>query len=320
MNTRSKIAVKNKIVWIFGCILLIVILAIPFKAMAADGNLEISVPMFGSWLTLQTSNRFAGAIYSLIWNGQEFINSTDHGREMQSDVFFDNYGICYNPTEAGSQKNGRGDSSSSVLKSARVLGNQLWTTTQMAFWLQPGQYAYTGMKYGIHKNITHAVNKTILSNVILTKHVIVGLPGFPNVIEDSITFFIPHSYHSATFEVLTGYMPKDISQAFYFNPQTMQATSTDGRQGEQRYPVILAMENGRYAMGIYSPGLPQPDWPNAGYGSFKFPGAGVNKWNCVYRYTDVHAGPYHFTCFVVLGNLEEVEGSMHRLVLSIIKS
>ncbi len=283
---------------------------VTLTVVASDGNLTLSIPMLGSTLILKTSSRFAGAISSLVFDGKEFINSTDHGRELQSDVFFDNYGVCYNPTEAGSRADGAKDTTSSVLKFFRVQGNQIWITTQMAFWLQPDQLAYPA-HCGSYPNLKRAVNKTILSNVLLKKHIIIGIPGFPNVIKESITFDVPSTYCCATFEVLTGYMPKDFSQAFYFDPQTMKAKPAQGHQGEQRYPVILATNNHQYAMGIFSPGLPQPDWPNAGYGAFTF--SAVNKWNCVYRYRDVQAKPYHFICFVVVGNLTEVENTLHRL-------
>jgi hypothetical protein len=266
--------------------------------------------MLGSTLRLQTRNRFAGAISAVTWKGQSFINSRDHGRELQSDVFFNNYGVCYNPTEAGSRANGAGDRSSSVLRAIRVRGNQLWSVTQMAFWLQPGQSSYPPV-CGNHTYLHHAVNRAVLSKVVLHKHLTVGLRGFPNVLRESLTFDVPAPYRSATFEVLTGYMPPRFSQAFYFHPRSMRLISAQGRRGEQAYPVIRSTPDHRYAMGIYSPGLPQTDWPHAGYGSADFPR--VVKWNCVYRYSPVAARPYHFLAFVILGNLRQVEQTMHRL-------
>ncbi len=292
--------------WAFA--LVMIPLALP--AQAADGNQTISVSMFGSTLVLQTSDRMAGAISALNWKGQAFIDSKDHGRELQSDVFFDNDGVCYNPTEAGSRTDGAGHRSSSRLLALRVQGNQLWSTTQMAFWLQPGQSAAPQV-CGNHPDLHRAVNKAILSKVVLRKHVTVGLPDFPNVIRESITFDVPAPYKNGTFEVLTGYMPKAFSQAFYVHPREMRAVPADGRQGEQPYPVIRSTPDHQYAMGIYSPGLPQSDWPHAGYGSFEFPD--VTKWNCVYRYAPVSARPYHFVAYVVLGNLQQVELAMHRL-------
>ncbi|AIA55560.1 hypothetical protein [Acidithiobacillus caldus] len=266
-------------------------------AEGADGNRTISVPMLGSTLTVQTRNRFAGAISSITWNGQSFIDSRDHGRELQSDVVFDHYGVCYNPTEAGSQANGAGDRSSSVLRAIRVRGNQLWSVTQLAFWLQPGQSSYPNV-CGRLTDLHRAVNRAALSRVILHKHLTVGLPGFPNVLRESLTFDVPAPYQSATFEVLTGYMPPAFSEVFAFHPRSLRWIAVQGRRSEQPYPVIRSTADHRYAMGIYTPGLPQVGWPHAGYGSRDFPG--VVKWNCVYRYRSVAARPYHFLAFSVI--------------------
>src|SRR5258708_6610124 len=49
-----------------------------------NGNSQISAIAGGSSLTISTSDQTAGAITSIIWNGKEFINSYDHGRELQS--------------------------------------------------------------------------------------------------------------------------------------------------------------------------------------------------------------------------------------------
>ena len=37
-----------------------------------------------SEIVITTTKRLAGAIHSVTWNGKEFIDSTDHGRQLQS--------------------------------------------------------------------------------------------------------------------------------------------------------------------------------------------------------------------------------------------
>jgi hypothetical protein len=53
---------------------------------------------------ITTTSRLAGAIHSLQWNGKEFIDSADHGRQLQSACSFDNArhanAETFNPTEA----------------------------------------------------------------------------------------------------------------------------------------------------------------------------------------------------------------------------
>ena len=80
-----------------------------------NGAASICAPVGSSELVITTTNRLAGAIDSVKWNGQEFINSTDHGRQLQSACSFDCaktqpfWAECYNPTEAGSRADGAGD-------------------------------------------------------------------------------------------------------------------------------------------------------------------------------------------------------------------
>src|ERR1700761_7197172 len=84
---------------------------------------SISNGVLGHRLTLTSSAKYAGAIYSLKWNGVEFLNSGDHGRELQSAATFDGLGECYNPTEAGSSLDATRDTSTSKLLSFSTNGN-----------------------------------------------------------------------------------------------------------------------------------------------------------------------------------------------------
>src|SRR3982751_3635344 len=74
-----------------------------------------------SEIVITTTERLAGAIHSLTWDGKEFIDSHDHGRQLQSAASFDCgsskefWAECFNPTEAGSRTDGTGDKSSSKL-------------------------------------------------------------------------------------------------------------------------------------------------------------------------------------------------------------
>lgn len=67
-------------------------------------------------------------------------------------------------------------------------------------------------------------------------------------------------------------------------------------------PVILFTPDKRYAIGVYSPQLPQKGL-KVGYGRFTFPD--VNKWNCVFREKNITPGPYEYQCLIVLGTLDE---------------
>ena len=113
--------------------------------MPPSGNLVIRGKVGTSEIVITTTERLAGAIHSLKWAGKEFIDSHDHGRQLQSAASLDRasgkefWAECFNPTEAGSRADGAGNKSSSKLLRLQADGSELKTTIQMAFWLAPGE-------------------------------------------------------------------------------------------------------------------------------------------------------------------------------------
>ncbi len=269
-----------------------------------SGDASISNIAGPSNIVISTTQRLAGAIGSLTWNGKEFIDSYDHGRELQSATSFDGYGECFNPTEAGSSQDGTGNISTSFLQYLNASSNYLETQTLPAFWTQPG---YTAPGCG------SAVNTTQRSSHYFHKKVTIGMPGMAHVIEYKTEFDIPsnESYTSGTFEVVTGYMPTEFSVFWNYNPATQQLTSLSDGPGEQQIPIIFSTTDNNYAMGIYSPDLPQSTFPSAGYGRFRF--SDCTKWNCVFRESPVPSGTYKYRSYVMVGSLNNVETSMIQL-------
>lgn len=255
---------------------------------------------------ITTTTRLAGAIHSVTWNGKEFIDSLDHGRQLQSAANFDCgapfFPEIFNPTEAGSRADGAGKKSSSKLLSLSTNGPELRTTTQMAFWLAPAE-----------KSEGHlAKNDRVLSNHLISKRVRIGHRDNPHLLEYDVTFTVPegenHTY--AQFEAVTGYMPHDFSRFWKYDGAQNQFLPLNDGPGEQEYPVVLATPNGSHAMGVYSPE------PSPGYGRFRFPTERVNKWNCVFRVRDpkgVTHGDYRYHTFVALGTLEDVRKALASL-------
>ncbi|WP_019867385.1 hypothetical protein [Methylovulum miyakonense] len=272
---------------------------------AKPGDMTLTVPMLDSQVVLRTSAEFGGGVSSLVFRNKEHIDRRDHGRLLQSASSYDGYGGCFNPTEGGAGHDPKGRTSSQLID-AYVKNNQLWTLSDMGFWLKPWQ-AYPG-GCGIHKKITQAVNTTEISGHLLEKEITVGIPKFGNVIEHKVSFHVPTHFSAGTFEASTGYMPKEFSLALFYDPVTGTETSAGNHKGEQSLPVILATQDRNYAMGVYSNQLPQN---GVGYGRFSFPD--VNKWNCVFREKNVLPKIYQYTCLIILGNVDEVERTMQRL-------
>lgn len=285
----------------------------PAMAQASvSGDATIRGSYAGSEIVISTTSRLAGAIDSLTWNGQEFINSTDHGRQLQSASNFDAgskfSGETFNPTEAGSRFDGAGPKSTSRLLHLIATDNTLQTTNQMAFWLRPGDKSD-----GIL-----AKNKQALSNHLLTKRVTIGYRDLPNVIQYDVTFGLPineqHKY--AQFEAVTGYMPPGFSRFLTFDPQTGTTQPISDGPGEQGFPIIMAKPSGSHAMGVYSPDFPPAAFAKSGYGRWRFVPQKVVKWNCVFRVRNnggVPAKDYSFRTFVIVGDLDAVVNALTAL-------
>jgi hypothetical protein len=269
------------------------------------GDAQIRGGAGNSAIVIQTTQRLAGAIGSLRWQGKEFINITDHGRELQSACSFDNTaaanGETFNPTEAGSRDDGAGTHSTSRLLEITASGNHLHTKTQMAFWLAPGERSEGQL----------ARNTNTLSDYLLTKDVTIGFGRWPQALDYRVTFSVPtnatHVFNQ--FEALTGYLPPEFDHFWQFNSQTGKLEPLSAGPGEIKNPVVLATADGKFAMGIFSPPQDQPDTSGPTYGRWNFKDAQVTKWNCVFRVRNANglrSGDYTYRMLVPVGTLEQV--------------
>jgi hypothetical protein len=273
------------------------------EASPATGNMRIEQPALDSTIRLETSARFGGSVASIVFRGKQFVDVHDHGRELQSASSFDGFGECFNPTEAGSLTDDVKETTSSKLLSAKSGPNSIETETDMAFWLPPN-YDYVH-QCGQSPGTTHAVNKTITGRHILDKRIELGEGGVANVIGDHVTYTVPEAHRSGTFEAAAFYAPSDFSKRYVLNFGTGKIETTSVI-GEQEYPTILATADGKYAVGVFSPWLPQG---GRGYGTNIFPN--TSKINCVYRENSIAAGQkFSYLCEFVVGTLDEVKATI----------
>lgn len=288
------------------------IAAPPAPPPPAFGDATVRAKAGGSDIVITTTARCAGAVHSLTWNGKEFVDSFDHGRQVQSASNFDSgrpfVPEVFNPTEAGSLADGRGATSTSKLLELSAKGNQLTTLSRMAFWLKPGD-----------KSLGNPARNTVaLSDHYLAKRVTIGYKDLPHAIEYRVTFLVPagekHTY--AQFEAVTGYMPPEFGTFLSFSPKDGKLQALSDGPGEQAQPVVLATADGKHAMGVYSPDQPSPGFEQAGYGRFRFAAEKVVKWNCVFRFKNkdgVPGGDHQFRCFLVVGSTADCEHTLAAL-------
>jgi len=282
------------------------------QAPVVSGDAELAGTIGGKPLVIRTTSRLAGAIDSVKWAGVEFIDSHDHGRQLQSAINADIGGVyhveCYNPTEAGSVVDALGPKSTSRLEFLSVQDGVLTTRTRMAYWLAPG------MKSG--GNV--AFNDRLLSDHVLTKHVRIGRPGMDHVLDYRVKFTVPddrpHTYLQV--EGLTGYMPWGFSEELRFDAETSTLVPLSRQNGEQSDPVVLSTPSGSHAMGVFTPYRPPAGQPAVGYGRFKFDHDKVVKWNCVFRLRSpggIKPGDYGYQLYVVVGTREDCRRTLAAL-------
>lgn len=294
-------------------VVLCVLPALPGQTKESGGDAVVSAGVGDTRITLTTTRRLAGAIHSLTWRGREFIDSADHGRQLQSASNLDlarppMFAETFNPTEAGSRFDGAGPTSTSRLLELTARGNELTTRTQMAFWLRPGE-----------KSEGHlALNTTRLSNHLLHKRVRIGVPGLPQVLDYRATFTLPadEKHTLAQFEALTGYMPPAFDTFWTLDASSGKLLPLSDGPGEQSAPVVLATRDGRHAMGIYALPATADHGGRPAYGRWRFRAEKVVKWNAVYRVRaagGVRPGDYSYQLYVPVGTREECRAALAEL-------
>lgn len=307
MIRKESLGLRHLAAWGAWSVLFWAICGSEISAIASDGDRQIRRRYGDSEIVISTTARLAGAVDSLTWNGIEFIDSHDHGRQLQSAVSFDAgrdepfWAERFNPTEAGSRADGTGDFSSSRLLEMHATDSSLSTRTQMAYWLAPGELS-SGRA---------AINDRVLSDVILEKRITIGDQGRNNVIDYQVKFHVPEGtpHRYAQFEALTGYMPFEFSTFETFDPTRGVLEMLDDGPGEQAKPIVFSTQDGLHAIGVLAGRTTEPDLGKVGYGRFRFETERVVKWNCVWREQDpdgIVGGEYRFRIKLVVGNRPEV--------------
>jgi hypothetical protein len=280
-----------------------------------EGRTGYSSGAYGRWtvendiIRISASTRTAGAIDSLTWNGREFLNSYDHGRQLQTAVIIDNYGECYNPTQAGSSNDGLASTSTSVLEGVLSEPAHLAVQSLPAYWLNAGQaHPFPS------GNCTRAINTTNVSDYRMNTDVRVGFGGVRHALQFITAVQVPRYASAFQLEGPTGYLSGEFSSFYALNFATGGLVAQSPANTEQDEPVILSLPDGSAAMGIWSPDLPDASTASR-YARFSFvdPGNPVNsttKWSAVFRRYNLPAGTYQFRSYIFVGSLENVRVAM----------
>lgn len=295
----------------------------------------ITVNVRNSPLRIRTLPGLGGSIGSLAWNNKEFVNHSDHGREFQIAAKLNGVGECYNPTEAGAQGDVAGDSptsSSQVFTYSITTSNHFYTGSYPAYWMRPWEYVQRDSSgrpnywctYPSFPEGEPARNTEVVSNHQFYKSVTVGFPTLDNVIKVETEIYIPYATDSLQVESFSGSMdyasfPKNYT--YTYDAQHNQGVATPkGVQDWVYHPIILASEDGNYALGVYNRQLNEENNPAGSghpvghYGMGPTPEAGINSWGAVFDFGASSTGTTRlFTNYLVVGTLQDVLDSMTQL-------
>lgn len=286
--------------------------AVPPMA-GVGGDASISAPFKGALITLRTTNRLAGGIGSLTWNGVELLdNPPQYLRGIGANVVLDKEGFCYNPNDGGSRSDYFKPTSTSRLLALQARGNVLDTSKQLAFFLAPGQ---SDPRCGT------ARNETALSNYIVRRRVTIGVYGVANAIDFQTTFIVPERRQNGYFVPLGVHAAGMFARFDSYNPETRALTDMAvafRSQQHSRLPVVASTSDQKLALGIYSPliqGAVNSANEKAAYtvGNFTEAGSPTTKLNCAFFRQPVSPAAYEFPCYLLVGTLADVTTGMSAL-------
>ena len=263
------------------------------------------------------AKKFAGAIDSIIYDNLEYIDATDHGRELQSASAFDDSGECFNPTEAGSGDDYQKNSSTSVLISAEMTSQKMITYSQTAFWL------YGAEKSGACSKGANITNQP-LSPQHLRKTVTMNYHGDPAVIEYVVEFFNPKGMFKSngSYEVITGYLTGSLKNLWTLDPSNGAVVFQNSyknlptslgfpnntylsTRSDLFLPIVVSTDDKKHAMGVFMPRLNQPmvGRPNSSFnGDQFFQFKNLNKWSLSYWDGNLDQTHLIFRVLLVVGD------------------
>ena len=296
------------------------------------------VELAGSEVTVGVNRVAGGSVWSLRWNGKEFVNRYDFGRQIQIAFQLNNAGEDDNPTEAGDShatpETPAGWRHGSPLLSLELNpgGRTLSTLTQ------PLQWRPQNFIGGPQTQLAHPV--MWLGNI--GKQIWLDFQGMPRVIKWQTRITFPQDQGQLNIELVTAYLPGDFTTFHAYNAATDQLVDQTQRVIDALRPinpagngcvdpsahpdqrpdaggVIFSTPNGRHAMGVYrNRRLSAIE----GYGLCRFLGGAdvspagfaTTKWNLLERPAGgLSAGTYTWDAYLVVGSVDNVRADMRQL-------
>jgi hypothetical protein len=290
---------------------------------------EVNYSVSAGGVTLKANKVAGGTISELIWNGKQFINNYDYGRQIQTAFNFTSVGEEDNPNEGGSKWGCPGLVDAEYAQGSPIYyvtssGSTLYTKTRPLQW-NPQNFTGGG------------TDNPVMWNGTIEKEV--ALDYFngaydAHVIKWTTTIDIQSYSDYFDWELFTAYTTDDFYKQYAYDAEfdvlydktavVPNNTCIDGT-GQNVRPnaggVINATGNGSYAIGAYRKkggGLNQfaiCKYEN-GQGSGKY-GGDATKWAVMERdgVLEIYPGEYSGSAYIIVGTLADVESTMRELYL-----
>lgn len=296
----------------------------------------------GDSVTVRANLVAGGAITELWWNGKQFINDWDFGRQVQTAVSLQgNTGSSEtdNPTEAGDKYGWPGSGGPSQDASfahgspttAFVSGKTLSTETRPLQW-NPA-------------NFGGDQDHPVIWGGKISKKLTLDY-GSSNTIRYDVSIYFPMAQDYVRSEVVTAYLTSDFTKFYTFDAATnklvditancpAEGTVVNGAasngyakfKGPQHGGIIVATADGKYSLGGYHRSPSYEAWYQCGNftnrtGSGKY-GDAATKWSIFGEYpgsgatNSVNAKTTKsYTNYLTVGSLATSQAEMRRLYLA----
>lgn len=266
-----------------------------------------------------------GTVWELWWNGKQFLDHLDYGREMQASLNLGNDAL---PTEGGDKWT---NSNTFFMHGSPVVEAYNSGTTQVtkAVPLEWNNELFNAS--GSQHEVVIYKDFKLGKNLKLDQSLNLGSYSYLNnqIITYETTFYTPIELPGVHIEIPTAYLPLEFNRFF-----EIDATQSDLNVGltevslnvgeSQQAPIesaggiVIANSNLNYAMGVYinidlAKSLDSDS--NAVYYFRNWSFGNTSKWSSA-RYGTIAAGNNTYTTYVIVGTLDDVRVAMRCLYLN----
>jgi hypothetical protein len=267
-------------------------------------------------VTISSNSVAGGALWSWVWNGTEFIDSSDYGRLLQSAMFWAVGGVYHNPTEAG------GFYSTSIVGAANAQGSPVVQNSNSGSTQTTRSVPVEWYPDSWGGDVTHPV---IYTDMIMGKDMTLNYNSMGPVAQYITTVTTSSSVSNADIEVPTGYMPATFNRYYTYDASSQTLTevfplsSCSGDQPMSYAPssgyggLIISNSAQTRAMAVYAK-TTTASGPIGSFFFYQWTGCGgPSKWSAVTPLGTVSAGTHTYNSYITTGTLTNVVANMRQL-------